>query len=198
MKLQVSIVNAHLFIEMSFIRFPSHSFTLLLGADLLDKSDHKHGPTWISVRSKKNKSDLGLKTEEIFSKEGHLTFDVPTDGEVEICIRASTASSKNPLRFGLKVEESAPNIDDDASWNDGVSKQWTQMEEEIRLSMRTMKAIQAEADYSKDRDATFHKQTLDMYAASMYWPIVHVCVLLLTGFTQATHIVRFFKSRHIV
>lgn len=165
--------------------------------DLVDKSDPKHGPTWISIRSKKTKSELGLKTEEIFSKEGHLTYDVPSDGEVEICIRASSANSKAPLRFGLQVEQVAV-MDDDATWNDGVSQQWTQMEDELRVSMRTMKAIQAEADFSKDRDATFHKQTLDMYAASMYWPIVHVCVLLLTGFTQATHIVRFFKSRHIV
>ena len=126
-----------------------------------------------------------------------MTYNVPSDGEVEICIRASTASSKAPLRFGLNVEQLAV-MDDDANWNEGVSHHWTQLEEELRLSMRTMKAIQAEADYSKDRDALFHKQTLDMYKASMYWPIVHVCVLLLTGFTQATHIVRFFKSRRIV
>jgi len=126
-----------------------------------------------------------------------MTFAVPSDGEVEICIRASTASSKAPLRFGLQVEQVAI-MDDDANWNDGVSRHWSQLEEELRLSMRTMKAIQAEADYSKDRDAHFHKQALDMYAASMYWPIVHVCVLLLTGFTQATHIVRFFKARRIV
>lgn len=170
----------------------------LLSQDIIvDKSAKGYGPTWISIRSKTNKSELGLKTEEIFEKKGHMTFNVPSDGEVEICIRASTANSKMPLRFGLQVEQQAI-MDDDANRSDGVSHQWTQIEEEIRLSMRTMKAIQAEADYSKDRDATFHKQVLDMYAASMYWPIVHVCVLLLTGFTQATHIVRFFKSRRII
>ena len=107
-----------------------------------------------------------MKTEELLKTKGHLTYNVPTDGEVEICIRASTASSKAPLRFGLHVEQSAADIDDDANGrNAGVSHQWTQIEEELRLSMRTMKAIQAEADYSKDRDAAFHKQALDMYAA---------------------------------
>lgn len=176
----------------------NYSFTHV---DILEPSDPKYGQTWLSIRSKTaKKSDMGLKTEELFHKKGHLTFDVPTDGPVEVCIRASTASSKAPLRFGLQVEQTASKTmeTDDATWNDGVSHAWTQLEEELRLSMRTMRAIQAEADYSKDRDASFHKQTLDMYAASMYWPIVHVCVLIFTGFTQATHIVRFFKSRHIV
>lgn len=164
----------------------------------MDKTQPGYGPTWISVRSKKAKAaELSLKTEEIFENNGHVSFNVPVDGEVEICIRASTANSKQPMRFGLNVEQEAI-MDDDSIWNDGVSKEWTRIEEEIRLSMKTMRAIQAEADYSKDRDAAFHKQVLDMYAASMYWPIVHVCVLLLTGFTQATHIVRFFKSRRIV
>lgn len=146
---------------------------------------------------------MGLKTEELFHKEGHVTYNVPADGLVEICIRASAASSKAPLRFGIHVEQSAQFNDDTyGGGQDGekekVSHQWTQMEEELRLSMRTMKAIQAEADFSKDRDAAFHKQAQAMYAASMYWPIVHVSVLLLTGFTQATHIVRFFKQRRIV
>jgi len=125
-----------------------------------------------------------------------MTYYVPSDGEVEVCIRASAANAKAPHLFGLKVEQLAEMNDD--TWNDGVSHQWTQMEEELRLSMRTMRAIQAEADFSKDRDAAFHKETLGMYAASMYWPIVHVSVLLLTGFTQATHIVRFFKQRRII
>jgi hypothetical protein len=36
-----------------------------------------------------------------------------------------------------------------------------------------------------------------MNRASQYWPIIHLVVLLVTGFTQANHIIRFFKSRHI-
>jgi emp24/gp25L/p24 family/GOLD len=61
-----------------------------------------------------------------------------------------------------------------------------------------MRHILAEAEFAKAKDALFHKQTVNMHLATTYWPMVQVLVLLMTGFTQASHIVRFFKSRRII
>lgn len=79
-----------------------------------------------------------------------------------------------------------------------MNHHWTHMEDEIRHLLGAMKNIQKSADYSKNRESAFHDKTVAMHSASMWWPIVHVCVLIVTGFTQATHIVRFFKSRRLV
>jgi emp24/gp25L/p24 family/GOLD len=168
----------------------------------VDKSDAKYGPTWLSIRSRepnkkmKRKSHSTIQTEELFQKKGQMTYRVPIDGEVEVCIRASTANSKKPLLFGLNIEPKSevPRLLSD----DQINMHWTHMEDEIRHLLGAMKIIQKEADFSKNRESVFHAQTIAMHAASMWWPIVHVCVLIVTGFTQATHIVRFFKSRRLV
>ena len=54
------------------------------------------------------------------------------------------------------------------------------------------------ADQIKDEEAAFHQKSIDMNSASKWWPMLHIMVLLATGFTQANHIVSFFKSRHII
>ena len=54
------------------------------------------------------------------------------------------------------------------------------------------------ADQIKDEEAGFHQKSIDMNSASKWWPMLHIMVLLATGFTQANHIVTFFKSRHII
>lgn len=54
------------------------------------------------------------------------------------------------------------------------------------------------ADQIKDQESSFHQKSIDMNSASKWWPMLHIMVLLATGFTQANHIVSFFKSRHII
>ena len=56
----------------------------------------------------------------------------------------------------------------------------------------------SEADFAKERDSVYHTKTDAMNKATTFWPIMHVCILLATGFTQANHIVQFFKKRRII
>jgi len=69
---------------------------------------------------------------------------------------------------------------------------------EMKLITNGMKTILSEADFSKEREAVFHQNTESMHAASIFWPIVQTCVLIMTGFTQARHIVTFFQQRRII
>jgi hypothetical protein len=82
----------------------------------------------------------------------------------------------------------------DADINDHLSY----MEREMDRIDRTMKTITRQADFAKDKDAAMHQQFLQMHSTTMYWPIVQLCVLLVTGYTQASHIVHFFKTRRII
>ena len=103
------------------------------------------------------------------------------------------------MRFGLRVvkTDNDPSSLEKGSGTD-LDGHLSHMELEMKRIQIGMKRILAEADFAKDRDSAFHKQTQDMHAATIFWPIVQMCVLLMTGFTQASHIVRFFQSRRII
>jgi hypothetical protein len=79
-----------------------------------------------------------------------------------------------------------------------VASHLSTMVTELQRISHSMKSILSEADFAKERDSIFHRQTQAMDQATIFWPIVQVCVLLMTGFAQASHIVRFFKSRRIL
>ena len=103
------------------------------------------------------------------------------------------------MRFAMYIEkESEIHVHDNDKGKTGADRHYTHMELELQHLMSSMKNIIAEADFSKEREMIFHHQTLSMHAASMWWPIVQLCVLLLTGFTQANHVVRFLKSKHLI
>lgn len=149
---------------------------------------------------------------------GSFTYDVTLDGEVDVCVRATYASMTNPMRFGLRVTTVKPSSSssssaanakanaNDASKGEGdavpstkkIDDHMSSVELQTTKLKEVLREILAEADYAKEREMLFHNQSVSMNAASMWWPIVQLCVLLVTGFTQASHIVRFFKRRHII
>jgi hypothetical protein len=72
------------------------------------------------------------------------------------------------------------------------------LEREMKRIEYLIHTMLSEADLSKDRDSIYHSRTDAMHQATIYWPIMHVGILLITGFAQANHIVRFFKKRRIL
>jgi hypothetical protein len=137
-------------------------------------------------------------------REGYVTHKLEVDGVANICVRASTASGRKPLIVGLRVSNSEQDpallkeAESSSKDTTDVDKHLTHMEMELKRITTAMNYVLREADFNKDQDAIFHKQTMAMDSATTFWPIVQVCVLLMTGFTQASHIVRFFKSRRII
>ena len=186
----------------------------------MDKNDEKYGPTYITVTHKPARKIADMMEEthdgrkkrvhpkklptptnkELDALSGNLSIKVAEDGEVSVCIRASLAGMKNPMRFALRVEEADEDEEDEKPGDSGmaVDSHLSFMEAEMTRIERSMHHILSEANFAKERDSIFHKQSNDMHAATLFWPIMHVGVLLVTGFTQASHIVRFFKSRRII
>jgi hypothetical protein len=119
-------------------------------------------------------------------------------------VRSQGASAERPLRIGLAV------LDGDligelemfkrSSGNQtaNVASHLSSMMMELQRVSHSIRSVLSEADFAKERDSIFHRQTQAMDQATIFWPIVQVCVLLMTGFAQASHIVRFFKSRRIL
>ena len=97
------------------------------------------------------------------ARKGQFFFKYAVSGTANICIRSSSASSKKPIAFALRVEssEDISEIYDATKQEANVDQHLTHMESELKC-------------------------------------IFQLCELLMTGFTQVIHIVRFFKSRRII
>lgn len=182
---------------------------------ITDKEDPSYGPIYLTVNVKPAnrvfETDLHnapirhrLKplSHLVEEKKGNVTHQFEVDGTATICLRASTASAKNVMAFSLRVETSEERVDIrvekmGAAAAD-VDQHLTHMERDLQRITQAIVYVLKEADLNKEQDTKFHEQTLAMHSATTFWPIVHVCVLLMTGFTQTSHIVRFFKSRRII
>jgi emp24/gp25L/p24 family/GOLD len=79
-----------------------------------------------------------------------------------------------------------------------VDAHLSHMEVELQRMRTAMRAVLSEADFAKDRDSLYHQEARDLDQATIFWPIVQVCVLVMTGVAQVSHIVNFFKSRRII
>jgi emp24/gp25L/p24 family/GOLD len=143
----------------------------------------------------------------IDKNEGTLYHTMEVDGTAKICIRATDTDKVDDhnMVFGLRImtSEEQPELirthgKDKDTTPANVERHLTHVEMELQRISTAMESVLKEADVNQERDTKFHKQTLAMHSATTFWPIVQVCVLLMTGFTQTSHIVHFFKSRRII
>ena len=159
------------------------------------------------------RSHLKPTKELLRQPKGSVRHTMEVDGIATLCIMAPTIHERNRrqkqherfYRFGFRVltteEDYAASADAAAAAaapKADVDSNLGYMEKEIARIERAMKNLLREADFAKDRDAAMHQQFLAMHSTTFYWPVMHCCVLLVTGFTQASHIVRFFQSRRII
>jgi hypothetical protein len=182
---------------------------------VVDKMSPEYGPTYLTINVQpKNrvmdsklhsapiKSRLKTTSQVLESKQGSVTHKFEVDGEANVCIRSSSANPKFPQLFGLRVETNVHDLASKKASHSGdeasADVHLSQMELEMQRIQNGMRTILNQADFAKTRDAEFHIQTKHMHEASMWWPVVQVCILIITGFTQASHITRFFQSRRII
>ena len=157
------------------------------------------------------RSNLKPTKQVLDAKEGRIKHKFEKDGEADICFKAPErpkrgAHNKNDEKphfyrftYHVRVADGLDGEDEEGSPQQAdINSHLSHMEKEFQRIERGMHTILREAEFSKEREAHFHKQTESMNSAAMFWPIVQVCVLLMTGFTQASHIVQFFKRRRII
>jgi len=151
--------------------------------------------------------------QDLEAKKGSVQFVTEVDGEVTICVQSLTASAVSPSPISLRVTESpageesvgapppgkttpgAEQFDTQSQRN--AKEHFSQMEKTLSGLISKTDMILRQADYAKELEVDFHEQSIAMNKASQWWPIVQLCVLLVTGFTQANHMVQFFRKHHI-
>ena len=175
--------------------------------------------TMMSVDDRIRMSGQGRIREELKQKQGEIDFRTgDNDGKVDICVQALTATLAKPSRFSLnitiqqtedeldkekeKMDEAASNSGGTAGGGDtlevnAVQREMSRLERDMQTLNNRIQTILSNADYNKDQEVSFHEQSVGMNRAATYWPMIQLAVLIFTGFTQANHIVKFMRSRHI-
>lgn len=171
-------------------------------------------------------SGRGRIREELYERTGRIEFLTDdSGGKVEICVQSILASRHKPKRFHLRVDikssgkdnydEGFSNDEEDGtsanqrSLKDRKTKdpehlqhmelttKMSRLERDLQTLQNRVKACLNNADYNKEQELTFHAQSVSMNKAAVYWPLIQLAVLVITGFTQANHIIRYLKMHHV-
>jgi len=169
----------------------------------------------LSSRQRKRYGDekvtgQGRIREDLVKREGTIEFLTgEEDGTVDICVQSIIANRNAPSRISLsvlmeaddsEVDEEESGKEDQASdrlGHDEVKTQMSRLERDLQTLNNRVRAILNNADFNKDQEVAFHDQSVSMHSASMYWPIIQVLVIVITGITQAHHIITYMRSHHI-
>lgn len=188
--------------------FRKYRTTITIEQD--DERGYHHGRH--DPRRPKNRDSTGKIVRDLDKKKGSLMYDSQYDGKISICVQSLTASAINPTPISLRVYESPDmegfetvgpgavaheKVELDSQSQRKAKEHFSQMERTLTSLISKTDMILRQADYAKELEVEFHDQTIAMNKASQWWPIVQLCVLLVTGFTQANHMISFFRKHHI-
>lgn len=145
---------------------------------------------------------------ELKETSGKLTYKAVGEGKVKICVKIDEIPGRRyikPALIGFRIKESGE-LDDlgdgvasaDKKDQDAAKSHMSEMERILNKMIKDVNLLLKNADLIKDDEAGFHRQSDEMNSAAKWWPMMHICVLLVTGFTQANHVVKFFKGKHII
>lgn len=145
-------------------------------------------------------------SQEVKDIQGKLRYQGKGEGELSICVKIAEVPGKKymkPALVAFRVAETGA-LDEpeavqiDQKGQEAAKTHLSDMERILGKMIKDASLLLKNADMIKNEEADFHKQSVEMNAASRWWPMLHVVVLLVTGFTQANHVIKFFKSRHII
>ena len=169
----------------------------------------------------------GRIREDITTRVGNIVyFTGPNEGLIEVCVQSLSANPRAPTRYALNITQRPTDDDDEEEEGRGQTaaereaaaqakaeeqrklkigsqeqmharRSVSRLSSEVLSLDRKVQTILSNADYAKEQEIEFHEQSIAMNRASQYWPVIQLAVLIVTGFTQANHIVRFFKTRNI-
>ena len=166
--------------------------------------------TQMSLDEQVKMTATGRIREELTKQQGTIEFLTgATDGTVDICVQSISAHASSPARFMLNVtveqtmdpEEQEvmdrQNNGVDPMETNEVKAQMGRLERDVAVLTNRASTILSNADVNKDQEVAFHDQSVAMNRAAAFWPIIRVIFLIVTGFAQANHIVRYMKTHHI-
>lgn len=136
--------------------------------------------------------------------KGTVRYSTAGTGDVHICISIAEIPGRKyprPTMVGLRVAETIEDektVLSNVKGQEAARRHLSDMEKMLGQMIKETNMILKNADMIKDDEVKFYQKSAEMNSSSRWWPMMHVIVLLVTGFTQANHVIKFFKSRHII
>mmetsp|Transcript_22265 Transcript_22265/g.29115 ORF Transcript_22265/g.29115 Transcript_22265/m.29115 type:complete len:203 (-) Transcript_22265:185-793(-) len=130
---------------------------------------------------------------QLKEEKGVITYKMLEESSL-VCAVAK-GPTVNPLRVGLSIEVGQT----EEYYKDlAVKEHLSEFQVHIAQMTDDLTQILNEADYMKEHEMTFHGQSEKMNAAAMYWPIVQMSILVVTGVFVVNNLKSFFKSKKLV
>jgi hypothetical protein len=137
---------------------------------------------------------------------GKWSLSHKNEGVIKLCVSVEQQVGQKYIRpalvaFRVKEAGNTEGVEPpplDIKTQTAAKEHMTEMERVLGKMVKDVNLLLNNADSIKDEEQKFHKKSEEMNAASKWWPVLQLCVLLATGFTQVNHIVKFFKGRHII
>jgi len=145
----------------------------------------------------------GPKRKYFDATRGTMHFPIEQDGTHQLCVQASRRLKVNevtrhpPTQFiSLRVvtRDEIP----EEQYAVPLKEHLSHMEQEMGRIKSSLSTVMNMAHHLREKDHEMHEKFVALHATTFYWPLVQLCVLIGTGFTQASHIVSFFKKRRII
>jgi len=174
--------------------------TMLLGKYVLEDLNPPNGQVntqlALTVRvSDPEKRELLSKT---MGASGRFAFTTQMGGEHKVCFSTNTSkwfgpSVKTRLHLDIEAGASANDYEEIAKL-----EQLNSMEIAIRRLNDRINQIRKEQSYQKGREIVFRNTSESTNARVMWWSILQLVVLVLTGVWQMKHLKSFFKAKKLV
>jgi hypothetical protein len=150
------------------------------------------------------KGGTGRIRHQLDARQGVVEFQTHSreNTPVEICVQSYSSSPVAPARISLHVRRKSdrPGGAADVAAEEDVKKLSLLSNiisaDLIKFEQRT-RELGGNADQARDQEKDFHGISVKLNSAVKYWPIFRMVILLVGGYSQVTHVVRYMKSRHI-
>lgn len=151
-------------------------------------------------------NDHALSGHVIKDLNGKWSLSHKDEGVIKLCVSVEQQVGQKYIRpalvaFRVKETGNTEGIEIpvvNSKTQNAAKEHMSEMERVLGKMIKDVNLLLNNADSIKDEEQKFHKKSEEMNAASKWWPVMQLCVLLATGFTQVNHIVKFFKGRHII
>lgn len=127
---------------------------------------------------------------------GHVDHTLDNDGNYLVCLRQTSETiSKHPTRFKLSIDYG---FDDEYYEKLSREQNFDVLNMEVHKLNDLMMMTLNEADYQKHKEVDFHEETERMDTAALWWPMLQIGILVITGVCQVQHLKGFFKRHKLI
>lgn len=182
---------------------------------------HRHedlGSSWNPSKvAKMDTGGTGRLREQLETRRGSLEFLTgKLDGRLEICVQSLAARTLGASRIQLNIATSHTETEEDKA----ESLQWQEEEKaqmeadkrknrtavvqnggrissELHQLTRRIRELEDNAEHAKNQETEFQNKSVKLNKSVKYWPMFRMIVLIVGGYMQVGHVVKYMKSKHI-